>query len=82
MRSGTICAEVRLFNTGSSVLPCVLGRSKSLKKVVSAEGIEPSTYSLRVLVERRINNLATFEGVRPLVFMRVSRLPSQIQTVD
>ena len=44
VRFGTVRAKVRLFNTASKVLPCGLGWGKSLIRVVSAVGIEPTTY--------------------------------------
>ena len=55
-----IRAKSSLFNTTSKVLPCGRFVGKSLKRLVSAEGIEPSTYWLRVLVERQVNTLAQF----------------------
>ena len=44
VRFGTVRAKVRLFNTTSKVLPCGLGCGKSLIEMVSAVGIEPTTY--------------------------------------
>ena len=38
-----------------------------IEKMVSTEGIEPSTYWLRVLVERRINHLARFALVEMIL---------------
>lgn len=39
-----IRAKARNFNTESRVLPCGHFRGKPLRRMVSAEGIEPSTY--------------------------------------
>ncbi len=44
VRSGAVRAKVRLFNTASKVLPCGLGCGKLLIRMVSAVGIEPTTY--------------------------------------
>ena len=42
--SGTTCAKVRLFNTSHLCSRAGLIQGKSLKKMVSAVGIEPTTY--------------------------------------
>ncbi len=40
----TTCANVRLFNTSHLCFRAGLIQGKSLKKMVSAVGIEPTTY--------------------------------------
>ena len=47
-----VCAKVRLFNAGSKVLPCGLGRGKSLKKMVSAERNRTFNLLIKSLLSR------------------------------
>ena len=64
---GPKCAKVRFFSTSSECFRAGWVMGKSLKRMVSAEGIEPSTYCLRDNQQYRIPRTQKSHGSEDLV---------------